>query len=211
VVQWTSPTVKATGPKAPNKTPPQFSRAFSPSSKKSPIPMNPRFLIASSFVLPRPNRSSLRHLQRFLLPTTFSAKNHRNQSNGFRSTNSFFGKSLPSANPMERDQFHSESWTDVEHDKVQLVASNHSGGSLNESVGKEVVAKNWSRLIATISCVKLVALQGWGFEGHDETASPLDFRIFIKMIDFKAELNADVRTNVLDSAPSDRKYIYHCR
>ncbi|CAN0896252.1 Zinc finger MYM-type protein 1 [Linum grandiflorum] len=82
------------------------------------------------------------------------------------------------------------------------------GSSSTARFSKEEIAKNRSRLEITISSVRLIAKQGWGFEGHDETAPhPSDRGIFIGLIDLIGELNPVVGANLLDNAPSDRKYI----
>ncbi|XP_059669342.1 uncharacterized protein LOC132314501 [Cornus florida] len=72
---------------------------------------------------------------------------------------------------------------------------------------KEEVLNNRMRLKATIEIVRLLALQGIGFRGHDESSSSLNRGNFIEVLKCKAEGNDELSSFILNNVPQNAQYI----
>ena len=72
---------------------------------------------------------------------------------------------------------------------------------------REEVLKNRMRLKATIQTVRLLALQGMPFRGHDESTSSLNRGNFIEVLKYKAEGHDELARIILENAPQNAQYI----
>ncbi|XP_059669572.1 uncharacterized protein LOC132314769 [Cornus florida] len=63
------------------------------------------------------------------------------------------------------------------------------------------------RLKTTIETVCFLALQGIGFRGHDESSSSLNRGNFIEVLKYKAEVNDELSSVILDNTPQNAQYI----
>ncbi|XP_052203196.1 uncharacterized protein LOC127808670 [Diospyros lotus] len=72
---------------------------------------------------------------------------------------------------------------------------------------KEKSQKNRLSLRASVIAVKLLALQGCAFRGHDESSSSLNRGNFIQMLKTFGQLSMEVDKVILDNAPKNAQYI----
>ncbi|XP_052206770.1 uncharacterized protein LOC127811097 [Diospyros lotus] len=72
---------------------------------------------------------------------------------------------------------------------------------------KEKCQKNRLRLRASVITVRLLALQGCAFRGHDESSSSLNCGNFIQMLKAFAQLSMEVDKVVLDNTLKNAQYI----
>ncbi|CAH9103362.1 unnamed protein product [Cuscuta epithymum] len=72
---------------------------------------------------------------------------------------------------------------------------------------KEETKKTRLRLKTSIMAVRLLALQGCAFRGHDESSSSLNRGNFIELLKAFAQLNTEVDNVVLHNAPKNAQYI----
>ena len=61
--------------------------------------------------------------------------------------------------------------------------------------------------MATVRSVRLLALQGCAFRGHDESPSSLNRGNFIAMVKIQGEVNDEIARVTLENAPHNVKYI----
>ncbi|CAI0435348.1 unnamed protein product [Linum tenue] len=73
----------------------------------------------------------------------------------------------------------------------------------------EEVQKNITRVKASITIARLLALQGVAFRGHDETEESSNRGNFIEFLQLLADHNEEIGRVALDKAPPYAKYISH--
>ncbi|CAN1340530.1 hypothetical protein LINPERPRIM_LOCUS38869 [Linum perenne] len=75
-----------------------------------------------------------------------------------------------------------------------------------ERVSRDEFLKHRLRLMATISVLQTLAIQGSSFRGHDESESSLNRGNLIEWLKHLAEWSEDVKSVVLKNAPGNAKY-----
>ncbi|KAL5785591.1 hypothetical protein ACOSQ2_007983 [Xanthoceras sorbifolium] len=74
------------------------------------------------------------------------------------------------------------------------------------TVSLQETLQNRLRLRTSLETVKLLAMQGCAFRGHDESIDSTNRRNFIEIIKLQARVNSEIAGIVLENAPQNAKY-----
>ena len=92
----------------------------------------------------------------------------------------------------------------ISHDNLKK-SSQHIEKVLNVQ-SKEEILKNRMRVKATIETIQVLALQGLGFRGHDESSTSLNQSNLIELLKFKGRGNDTFESIILKNAPQNAKF-----